>query len=202
MATTYAELLTEVEDWAKRPDLTSVIPTFVLDAESLLNRDKRLREMREMESSTDITINAATASVPSDFLEVRRLYLDTDPKTSLSYLEPHVFYASHAGSGTGKPTSYTIEGDNFVFGNAPDSTYTGKLTYVAKLPSLVTNSTNWLLDSYPDIYRYATLVSLAHYTRDREYMADTAGMYSEAMKSLKKDGRYGGSIKYVPKVSP
>jgi len=202
MATTYAELLTEIEDEAKRPDLTATIPRFVLHAESRLNRDKRLRKMRQMESSADITINSQEEALPSDFLQVRRLYVTSDPKTLIHYMEPHVFWGSFAGSATGKPTAYTIEGSNLVFGKAPDATYTGKLSYIAKLPALVTNSTNWLLDLHSDIYLYASLIALAHHTRDDKYLATVAQMYEAAMGSLKNDDRYGGSLRYIPKVSP
>jgi hypothetical protein len=167
-----------------------------------MNRDKRLRAMRQMESSADITIDNQEEALPSDFLQVRRLYITSDPKTLIHYMEPHVFWGSFAGSSTGKPTAYTIEGSNLVFGKAPDSTYTGKLSYIAKLPALVTNSTNWLLDLHSDIYLYASLIALAHHTRDDKYLATVAQMYEAALNSLKDDGRYGGALRYIPKVSP
>ena len=205
MASNYTELLAEVEDWAKRPDLTAKIPDFVLYAEKRMNRDltdDAKNTPRQMESSADVTISSQTAALPSDFLKVRRLYITTDPITVLQYLTPDVFWSTNAASVSGTPTAYTIEGSNLVFAKSPDGTYTGKLTYQAAIPALVSNTTNWLLTAAPDMYIYASLISLAQYTRDTEYLNSVSTLYEEAKEALMNGGKYGGALRYVPKVSP
>ena len=201
MSANYTELLAEVESWSNRADLTAKMADFILYGEKRLNRDLRIRQM---EASSDLSAVAGTREIalPSDYLEVRRVYIDGSPVSELGYVGPHVFWGTHGSSEPGKPKFYTVEGNNLVLGAIPDSAYTVKFTYYQQIPPLVTNATNWLLEDAPDLYVYASLIALAHYARDNEYLATVTTLYTEAMKAMRKDGRYGGNISYQPKITP
>lgn len=201
MSNTYTELLAEVESWSSRADVASEIPTFIRFAETRFNRDLRVRQM---EVSADLTVTGGTREValPADYLQMRRLYIDGSPVSELEYVSPQTFWQSHGGSETGNPKFFTIEGSNIVLAPNPDTAYTAKFLYYQRIPALLTNETNWLLDEQPDLYLYASLVALAHRTRDDAYLSTVAKMYDEAMAATKKDGALGGTISYQPRVSP
>lgn len=200
---TYTNFLTEVENELDRSDLTSKIPGFIKLAEARINRDLVRKSIRKMETSSDITVDAQTEALPSDFLQVRRVYLNTSPVKELDYVSPHVFWGMWAGSETGRPKVYTIEGTNMLFGPNPDDSYTAKLSYYGKIPDLQTNSTNWLLTDAPDIYLFATLINASTHIREDDRVDGWVSAYSEAVNALAMaDGSHGGNLKHIPKVSP
>ena len=202
----YTELQASIASWLNRDDLTSQIPDFILMAEARFNRDfinEGKTPPREMEGSADLTVNAQSVALPSDFLRLRRLYLNTSPIRPLQYVSPHTFWQSWAGSQTGKPEVFTIEGANALFGSTPDGSYTGKLSYYQKIPDLATNSTNWLLTLSPDMYLYAALLCAEPFLMNDARLQTWTTLYAEAEDSLLNRGdSHGGVINYQPKVSP
>lgn len=201
--TTFAELKTEVENWLDRSDLTSKVDEFITLAEARFNRDFVEKNIRKMTTEADLTVDGQTVALPSDFLKIRRLYLNTSPIRELEYLSPNSFWKAWAGSQTGKPRVYTIEGTNILFGDTPDATYTGKLLYYQKIPDLATNDTNWLLVDAPDIYLYGTLIAAQSYIHDDTRIKTWAGLYDEAVDALSNSsGAYGGTINVQPRVTP
>jgi len=196
----YTELLTSIESWLNRADITATIPDFVLMLESRLNRDLRVRQM---ETTSALSVSTQTTLMPTDFLEARTLYITGNPQRELNYVTPQVFWAKHGSTETGKPKYYTIEGSDFIVAPTPDLTYTVNFSYYQKIPALVTNSTNWLLDDSPDIYIYGSLLNAKAFIHDEKLIRTFALMYDEAMEAMKDDGKYpSGSIAYRPQVSP
>jgi hypothetical protein len=108
-------------------------------AENDLNR--RLR-MGPMETQTTLTTDAdGTAYLPSDFLQMRRLMVGTNNLTGCTYDElQNRYYGYSTVNGTLK----TRFGDTDL-----------SLAYYAKLPGLVENCTNWLLEMAPELYLVA-----------------------------------------------
>lgn len=135
---------------------TSMHLDWMAMANTWLNR--RLR-VREMESTTDLTLVADTQTValPTRFVGLRRLFLDGTPKKLLEYIPPQDFWMKRGASESGKPDFYTIEEDSVYFAPIPDTGYTGKILYWQGFEDLTAGSTTDLLQSYPDIYLYATL---------------------------------------------
>ena len=201
--TTFAEMKTEVENWLNRSDLTTQIDEFITLAEARINRDFIKKRIRKMSTTADLTVDAQSVALPSDFLQIRRLYLNTSPVRHLEYVTPDVFWKAWAGSSTGKPKVYTIEGTNILFGPTPDDSYTGKLLYYQKIPSLASNDTNWVLVDAPDIYLYASLISAEPYIMNDKRLSTWARLYDEAIDSLElADGEHGGTIAYRAGVAP
>jgi len=164
---TYAELQTAVATWlagSGDTEITGNVADLITLAEQRIfygaeapYESPPLRH-RWLEASGDLTISAQSVALPSGFLGVRRLYLDTDPKVELDFLPPIDFWFRYTGSATGRPAAFTIEGDNILFGRAPDATYTGKLLYYKKLDALSTTPSNTLLTNAPGVYLYAALL--------------------------------------------
>ena len=155
---TYATLKTAAANWLDRSDLDDRIPEFIVLAEALFNRTLRIRAM-------ETTVADATPSgskedaLPSGYLQMREIHLATSPIVSLAYITPEIMYRIRAGSTSGKPNSYTILGDNVLFGPTPDSAYDYSMTYYKSFTALSdAATTNWVILNAPDLYLYGTLL--------------------------------------------
>ena len=168
---TYSTLQTAVANWLDRNDLTDRIPEFVALAEATFNRVLRLRAM-------ETTVADATPSgskedaLPTGYLQMREIHLATTPVVSLSYITPEIMYRIRAGSTSGKPNSYTIVGDNILFGPTPDGAYDYSMTYYKAFDALSDAApTNWLITNAPDLYLYGALLQAEPFLMNDERVA-------------------------------
>ncbi len=157
----YSELKSSVANWLNRTDLTDEIADdFIKLTEADFNAKLRIRQMEQQD---DVTIDAEQVTVPTGFLAVRSFFiLQSSVKYPLEYITPHNLFEIKGGSRTGRPRTYTIESDNevekFRFGPAPDTSYTGKLSYYKAIGALSdSNTTNYILSKHPAIYLYGSL---------------------------------------------
>ena len=168
---TYSTLQTAVANWLDRNDLTDRIPEFISLAEATFNRVLRLRAM-------ETTVADATPSgskedaLPSGYLQMREIHLSTTPVVSLAYITPEIMYRIRAGSTSGKPNSYTIVGDNILFGPTPDGAYDYSMTYYKAFDALSDAApTNWLITNAPDLYLYGALLQAEPFLMNDERVA-------------------------------
>tara|TARA_S200002703_G_C3797766_1_gene246392 strand:+ start:36 stop:665 length:630 start_codon:yes stop_codon:yes gene_type:complete len=198
--TTYSELKTSIANYLNRSDLTSVIPDFISLAESKFNRVLRLRKMQKRVSATT-TPNDPFVDVPNDFLESVQFFVDSNPNSILDYVNPTEIEADNIIESSGKPKQYTIIGNEFQLNPIPDSTYTLKLTYFAKVPSLSdSNTTNYLITNYPQLYLYGSLLEAQPYIVNDERIQVWMGLYNEAVQLINRDdeqGRYSGRTAFA-----
>src|SRR4051812_49096734 len=146
----YSTLLTALEEWNNRSDLTAHYPGFIALAEAHFNRSLRSSEM-EITVTQDTT--EGTIALPSDFLEVREIYIDDNPDVVLVAMNPSGLRARYGLAATGAPAAYTITGTNLILAPFPADTITARMTYYAKPEGLTAdNETNWLIAAHPDLY--------------------------------------------------
>lgn len=154
----YSDLLTAVGNWLNRADLTARIPEFITLAEAEFNR--KLRTV-EMESATTLTLTGDTAAVPAGYLGVRSLKIDN---TLLDYVPPSEIYDDETTGGY--PTRYTVVDGSFVFRPAPSSG-SADLVYYSAIPGLTaSNTTNWLMTRWPDLYLFGVCAQAEFYVWD------------------------------------
>jgi hypothetical protein len=199
---TYTELKASIANWLNRSDLTSEIADdFIKLVEADLNAKLRIRQMEQIET---ITIDSETETVPTGFIAVRSFYiLSGSTKYHLNYITPANLFAIKGGSTTGLPRVYSIESDNgieqFRFGPAPDTTYTGYLQYYkAFTPLSVANASNYILASHPAVYLYGTLFHAANFIGgiDQGQTQMWLSMYQTALERLEDNDQndsFGGS---------
>jgi len=188
---TYSDLKTSIANWLNRSDLTTEIAEdFIVLAEADFNSKLRIRKMN---TSTSITIDSETESVPTDFLQVRDFFITSGgTKYALKYITPAQMDQIRGSSTTGMPSAYTILGDNFRFAPIPDSAHTGTLNYYAKFAALSdTNTSNYILASHPAIYLYGSLYHAANFLGgvDPQRLQQWQGMYTTAMERLERNDR-------------
>lgn len=193
---TFSELKTAVGNWlGGRSDLDARIPEFVTMAEARLNygadapfQSDRLR-IDTMLTTSDVALSAdtATASLPTGYLEARRMYLSGDTKRTLDYIAPTLFWGMNGANQSGLPRSYTIEGSSLVFAPVPDSAYTLKLLHYKAFDALsADDDTNWLLTNAPNAYLYGTLLEASIYTRNTSNQQLYLGLFRSAVNGLNK----------------
>ena len=161
---TYTELKTAIANWLNRSDLTDEISDdFIKLVESEYNAKLRVKAM--LNSKTDYSITGETVAVPTGFLQVRDFYITSGAeKYSLTYISPTQMDQVKGGSTSGRPTVYTILGDNFRFAPSPDATYTATINYYKAIDALSdSNTSNYILANHPGIYLYGSLYHAANF---------------------------------------
>ena len=161
MAANYTDLKAEIAAWLARSDLTSIIPTFIADAEAQFNRLLRTRQMEQRSTATATEY----MTLPDNWLEMRNIQINGTPVYTLEQRAPFEMDALDDGT-SGQPSRYCILANQIQLAPAPDSTYTLEIDYWEAIPPLASNSTNWLLLVHPDAYRYGALLSAAGYLAD------------------------------------
>jgi len=179
---TYSELVSTVESYLARSDLTSVIPTFVMLAQERMTRDLRTREMLKVATTT---ATDGTVEIPTDFLEMRELHFQGNPPITLEYESPDKFFRDLLTTTSGLPYYYTIIGYEFQFAPAPDSAQVLQMLYYAE-PTFISStvSSNLYLANYPDALLYATLAEAEPYLMNDARIQVWATMYDRAIANI------------------
>ena len=194
--TTYAELKTNIADFLNRDDLTSVSSTFVSLAEADLNR--QIRHWRQEKRST-AEIDTQYSAIPADMLEVIRFYItsgDTRPLELISQAEMLDRKFRNLNT-SGQPAYYAVTAGELEVYPVPDGIYTSELYYFGKTPALSdSNTSNWILEHYPDAYLYGSLIHSAPYLKDDARIQVWAALYQNAIDAINQaseKAKFGGS---------
>lgn len=183
--TSYAELQTSAASFAHRSDLTSIMPDLIRLAEDVIYGDLDSRQ-QDTNSTLTCVANTETVALPSDFMSFRSLSVSsTSRHETVEYVSPTQYSQEFQYDYTGSPRVYTVVGSNIYLQPIPDSAYTLKAVYEAKLTNLsASNTTNWLLTSYPSAYLYATLMQVAIYTKDTAAFSEWSKLYGKVIEGI------------------
>lgn len=184
--TTYSELKTAVANYLARTDLTDQIADFIRFAELRLRREVRIRQI--LKSTTITTVSGtSTVSIPSDFLEVRDFYVNTNPVQSLTYSSPSTFSRNARTTESGKPLDYTILATTIQLAPIPDTAYTlNMLHYFTPTYLSDSNTSNEFLVNVPDLLLYATLLEAEPYLMNDARVSTWGAMYEKGLAALTK----------------
>ncbi len=180
----YSELKSAIADWLDRTDLTDSIPNFIALTEARHKRDFKLRRL-ETRVTANTVADQEYYSLPDNYIAMRNIQLNTDPKTSLEYLTPEQMDRVYAGSIKGKPKAYSIMVNDIQLRPTPDSVYQIELLYYKHVnPLSDSNATNEILDNHPDIYLYGALVEAEPYLQNDKRIQTWASFYDRAKKDI------------------
>ena len=182
--TNYSELKSAIADWLDRTDLTDSIPDFITLAETRHRRDFKLRRM-ETRVTANTVADTEYYNLPDNFVAMRNIQLNTDPKTALEYLTPEQMDRIYAGSNKGKPKAYSIIGENIQLRPLPDSAYQIEMLYYKYFTPLSdSNTTNDMLTYHPDAYLYGALVEAEPYLQNDKRIQTWASFYDRAKRDI------------------
>lgn len=199
----YNGLCNYIATTLNRQDLTTDIPNFVSLATARISRDMaRIKHPFAISRATASVLNDY-APLPTDFLSMYQL-MDQNAQYSMVYITPDQSMTVQSMgwnpdytiqpiippyySPTGTITYYTIMGNTLRMVPAPDPTGSPTeldLWYFSQLPALTsTNTTNWALTKYPDLYLYGALTHTAPYLKNDERIALWDGIYSRILADI------------------
>jgi len=195
--TNYTDLQASVASYLGRSDLTTEIPDFIRFAELRLARELRTRQM--LNSATAPTVaNDARTALPTDFLEIRDLFVQGTPRRPLTYMSPSAFSRQARADVIGLPVFYTILASEFKYAPIPDAIYTLEILYYAKPTFLSSaNASNVFLANYPDALLYASLIEAEPYLINDARSQLWATLYDRAIKNI-SDSDQGGEYSGIP----
>jgi len=190
---TYDELQSAIERWTDDSTLTATIPELIALSERRLSR--RLNSP-EMEASTTLAITDGTATLPTDALQIRAIFIDYDGRrVPLQVISQADYDRSYNSDVTGRPIYYMVSGASINVLPLPDLTYTLGLRYKQSIPALSeTVTTNWLLTKWPDLYLSHCLLTAADYGFEDARLDWNTAKTEQLIKEINQAGsklRYG-----------
>lgn len=191
---TYAELKTALANYSNRSDVTDRIPEFITLAETRIFygseeppfQSDPLR-IRAMETSVSTTFDAQEVELPTNYLQMRRMYVSGDTGGEMAMISPDMFWRRYTVTNSGVPREFAIEGESLFIGPTPDASYTGRMLYYKKFSDLSADSdTNWLLTNAPGAYLFGALIELFDYLFDAEKRASSYAKFIGVINALNK----------------
>lgn len=189
---TYSELKVAVQNWSKRSDTVSVLDDFIDLAEADIWQRLRIRDM-EAEASINTSITVRTASLPSDFLQARKLKID---RTNLDdvVLDYEAPMSLRVIESVGMPLYFTIT-NAIELDRVSDEVYAMKMQYFKSLTPLSDAApTNAVLTRFPMVYLYSALFHFGQWAQDEAFINRYAILAEGAIDTANRNdrrGRYG-----------
>lgn len=176
----YGRLKDGLNGYMHRLDLDSQYDYFQELVNGRMDIDIDIPELEEVQTY-DTTVNPAP--LPDDFMAVRVLSANG---RNLTYEPPIAFNLLYPGTTTsGVASSYTIKGQNVVFGPYVDGMAIS-LLYKARITPMVTDTeTNQILDKFPAVYQYAMMMEAHIYVQDLEAAQLVGSQYDAEVSRLR-----------------
>lgn len=182
---TYAQLQTAVADHLMRADLNSFFPDLITLAEGTLNfglkgdgYDISPLRTRDMETTSTLEPTSGVVTLPSTFIEPRRVVEVASIRRPLEYLTPEMADYYYPTRSSGLANHYTIIGSSLY--TFPLASNDIEVQHYRTIPPLASNDPNWLLTKSPGIYLRATLVQAALFLQE----AAQAALHLPMLKAL------------------
>jgi hypothetical protein len=122
------------------------------------------------------------ALLPSNFLQLRRSYLDISSGKRLNFFDPSVFWERNVADDSGQMSAFTIEGDFLVAAPVPDGSTYARLLYYRRFTALSSDSdTNWILTNARGLYLYGALLEAYTFLEDDAGQLKYAAMYEDEL---------------------
>lgn len=201
---TYSGLITEINDWLSRNDVTAVADTFIDLAEERLSRDLRIRAN---EATMNATLSGGVATIPSDYVQLKHVHIAGTPVQPLAPKEsPWIFDQFPDRTSAEKARFIAEDGANFVFGPSGKNGDVLGGAYWKKPTGLSSgNTTNEWTDNCPDALFLACMCETAPYIMNDQRILVWESKYDQAknriMISEKKRTRKGSRVSIDPGVS-
>lgn len=203
---TYTQLQTSILSWLDRANdtaLSAVVPDFIALFEANANTEGAIRTQFNRTSTALSTVASQNyVSTPSDYLGTDSLIITRSGSSGYDVAVPYggaaALYTAYpsAAVATGQPKAFINMTGKLELAPVPDTVYTTTLYYYQKIPALATNSTNWLLTNFPQIYLFGSLVASEAFLGASNDISKWGSLYDNAIQKLEgatDRNKYGGS---------
>lgn len=211
----YGDLQNALAEWLGRagdPTLATRTDQFVYNFESdfILDPDMRTIEMEEVDTAV---LSSASIPLPAGFIEMIRLKslaVNDGADQDLDYASPAYaskldISAQQSFAGVGIAKYFTVLAGNIIVTPQIYAPIGGTLElayYQFTRLSVAPLGVNWLLQKYPNIYLYGSLIQAAAYVDDDATVAKWSAELTKAMTKLGASDRKrkvsGGSVAMRP----
>lgn len=192
---TYEELKQSIINWSHRGDIDLLVDDFILLTETeMFNNAIENLEVKGQETTDDtLTTTSRIVALPSNYQSMRSLRLNLNSFGSeIRFRAPEQMVRQDA---SGRPSFFTVVGNNLEFDRTPDAVYNIELQYYAfPTPLSTSNASNTVLANNPNIYLFGALAAVYAFATDD---IQSAGYYSrfinaiQGANKLSRAGRYG-----------
>lgn len=185
----YTDLVSAIEDWMDRSDLTGAANSMIALAES---RMRRLLVPLFSEVSASVVSMDGIAALPTDFGTLNRVLYNGETLSQLATsTAPQLLNGS-------RPYVYTMEANGLRVWPAGD--FTLAILYQPTLPQLSEASpTNALLSQHPDLYFFGAMLFAEGYVANDNRAATFKALWDEAIAELQN---YLTRQKYAGPLAP
>ena len=181
--TDFAGLKSDIVAFYKnRSDIASSANSLISYSESYLNTKLRCREMETVDTLTPDPISYA-CTLPTDYLEYKRVVEVASIRRKLEYITEDAADSLYPTRSAGLACNFMIIGESLTA--LPLSSNDIELTYYQRIPALTeSNTENWLLTKFPNLYLHACLMYAAELTKDEEQFAKEAILVSQLIGDI------------------
>lgn len=192
---TFTNLKSTIATYLNRDDLTANIPDFISLTEKRLNRELRVREMVNTDTSITTVSGTQDYTLPTGFIEAITVVFQSDPFVTLPFISNHDFYRKYNTSvTTGIPSFFTIVGNKIKLGVAPDQAATLQIDFYKEVTTLSDSvATNDILTKFPELYLYGALAESSPFLMQDERLNTWASLYKEAVNKANESAINGSS---------
>jgi len=207
MATTYADLKTDIQTWMQNTgtDFTNQLDTFINNTEQRLLREID-PEAFVFNKYTSLTSGSRFLNNPSDLLIIKNLLIQNGDDRIFLEMKTDEFVYEYwpDATQTGLPKYFAnYDDDSTLLAPTPDSNYTVEMQYIARVETLSsTNTTNWLTENADDALLYGCLSEASIFTKNTEDYALYDKRYQEIVAGLNNQSRRRRRTDYKFPASP
>ena len=176
----YSKLKEVIADWANRGDLESQIPVFIELTEARLKRD--LRDKVRMTQRAEAMVYGEYFPLPCNWVETVKVIADG---RILRLADSFNIERVELYSG---PKYYRHSGDQLQLLPATDVSESDPIRFEMEYlefpePLSEQNQSNWVLNTYPDLYIYGAMLQVAPYLQDDARIQIWERAYGEAVSA-------------------
>ena len=122
-------------------------------------------------------------------------------KYNLKPMSEEIAASTYSDSDTARPQGYVVRGSKTYVIPYPDATYSYVATYSKGVPNLGTSqTTNWLLNQFPQCYLYGSLLQGQAYVSDDAQVQKWMQAYQSAMGAINRESqvaRFAGGVPFM-----
>lgn len=179
--TTYAELKTEIAEWLMHDDAVAKAADLITLFEKSANVGLRMHEREVRQEHTVPAGETHTyVTLPTDWGGQRAVRRNCLPATYLTPtdMDAEVMLDPQLATNTYFAGYYTIESQAARFHPALTEGETIEFLYWQDIPALSdSNTSNWLLEKYPQLYLYGSLIQGGAYIKSNTDKENAASMW-------------------------
>lgn len=194
----YSDLKTAIVSWDRDRATLAAFADEIIDlSEAYFNLELRVREM---EAVTSLTPASNVCTLPSDYIEYKRVVEKASTRRRLEYITEDAADSLYPSRTAGLSNHFMIIGSNLTA--LPLSSNTIELTYYQKIPALTdANPTNWLLTKSPNLYLHACMMyaaELEEFNGKMEKEATLVRKFVDLLNAADNRGKFGNAPVTLP----